>query len=620
MYAYPVKGYGFSVLQDGDVVLSRDEWNNSECMSTVTAIQDGFATGTFHCTKMPMTDKQGCAFVNGLYVCRDQFAKTPLGDGFDPFCQEVQVSAKSIFEQGIENTSVVELDQCKPLVRQSCTFVSSTCASDARGQSGRCYANELTYDCGKDIEVTNDEVKTETTCKDLACFGEECINVEVEQVSDYSKIWAMLQVAQVISQSLTCSGLDPNGSSQFGDPTVDCTIMDGMRFTCSKMRGSSCCKYIAGYAGTRYLKGNLLKTAWHLSGLFALGGDVAMPRASSGERTTTITGNYSNASNEPLSLLYKPLTKQTDNLQTSGIDQQLQATETLDTIQTKINQGINDLMVSIGLRDDGTGGDILDTQSGMSIMGATNSVFFFPNMSELMEDYFLLCKPEEIVYQNLNGNGLCINFGEWCTRKHPWLGCMQWARTACCYPTLLHRFLIEEIRKKFPNIPNNNFGTPQNPNCRGIDLNDLDKIDWDQIYLQEWVNQVRAQQVQLEPSQIDIETTTGSQSWMNYDSSNPRKNALERTQDKIAQVDPTGEKEATIRCMTVNLDGSVSFNGPCKKAAAALGNGNGDVCLKNGQLASCAGVRSLSASQLAASGYECFNNGKSIDCSKLSTP
>lgn len=626
-----------------------NEWSPPDCFKKVLAIRDGFATGNVWCSRMPRILNGGCALVNDAVVCLDQFHESPLAqEGISPYCQEVSVSAKSEYFKGescydaqevVDGKLVTktictdasmgyELDQCKELQEQNCQFISSKCSDGGMGASGTCYVNEVSYDCGTDHWVTKDMIMSSTDCKGMACLGEECIDVEREQSTDFARVAAILQAAQLMSQDIACTGLDPRGFSEFEDSNVDCVIFGGYDQRCKRRLAGvfNCCK-----KPKSYLKGNFLKTALGLIGLGALGGP-SMPGANPGELTNTLTGSYSSSRSEGTSFLNKPFATQTDNLQTSGLNQQEEGQSSLDKIQKNIGNGMNKMMESVGLSSGDNGNFATDMMmGGMSAMSSVSNIVSLANPLTLLGMFFG-CEKKDVDLKTKRDMKLCHEIGTYCSRKIN-VGfakiCVTKTTTFCCFQSPMARILMEQIRAKNPHIPNNTWGSAESPNCSGINARDIDKINWDEIDLTEWTNLLNVNDAQLKASQISMDRATGNLSWQNYDDSNPRKNTLERTEEKLNQIDVDGASEEARRCLTVDMGGGYQAGGLCNQAVDRI-NRNGLECLKNGKMIDCNDIRylndlnalrrqTMNSTQMAARGYECFNNGVSYDCTKINS-
>lgn len=267
------EAYGrIRVDYDPSQAVRNDEWSPANCIQSATGITDGFAKGSIHCTRMPEV-VNGCATINGVMVCEDDFKPSPI-EGISPFCQQVQVNASFDFYKGDmgcwtaltgydEKTGepVYEevcpgkneggnLDTCEKLVEQGCTFVKSECTKDMTGKSGTCYVNDVVYDCGVEKVISTPVEETTTQCEGIACLDEQCLDLERTESTDFAKVNALLNAAQQMAQDMTCTGLDDSGHMT-GTENVSCTVFAGNPGWCKKAVGGwvDCCEDAQGGPG-----------------------------------------------------------------------------------------------------------------------------------------------------------------------------------------------------------------------------------------------------------------------------------------------------------------------------------------------------------------------------------
>ena len=59
--------------------------------------------------------------------------------------------------------------------------------------------------------------------------------------------------------------------------------------------------------------------------------------------------------------------------------------------------------------------------------------------------------------------------------------CIEKRQAYCCFSSPLSRIINEQVRNQF----GENYGSAKNPQCKGIPLDQISEIDWDQINLDE---------------------------------------------------------------------------------------------------------------------------------------
>ena len=97
------------------------------------------------------------------------------------------------------------------------------------------------------------------------------------------------------------------------------------------------------------------------------------------------------------------------------------------------------------------------------------------------------------------------------------------------------------------------FGTPEKPECSGIKVADLDKVDWNQVNLDEWLGLLALTNhlptEQNAASMLNLDQLTGTGSRLNpakYGAATSnRQDTLTRTQGRMTGLDtPTVKRQA----------------------------------------------------------------------------
>lgn len=102
-----------------------------------------------------------------------------------------------------------------------------------------------------------------------------------------------------------------------------------------------------------------------------------------------------------------------------------------------------------------------------------------------------------------NSSGRCVDLGEFCKEK--WLGkCVQKQRSFCCFNSQLAKIINEQGRlqlKAFQSLPNRGFGDRGNPQCRGFTPEEFQALDFSNIDLTEYYEEL------IHKSQAEMEST-----------------------------------------------------------------------------------------------------------------
>jgi conjugal transfer mating pair stabilization protein TraN len=145
---------------------------------------------------------------------------------------------------------------------------------------------------------------------------------------------------------------------------------------------------------------------------------------------------------------------------------------------------------------------------------------------------------------------VCKDLGTYCDSKEPITG-LCWIRkeSYCCYNSPLARILNEQIKPQL----GMGFGTPDKPECSGIKVAELDKVDWNQVNLDEWLGLLALTNHlptdQNAASMLNLDQLTGTGSRLNpakYGAATSnRQDTLTRTQGRMTGLDaPTVKRQA----------------------------------------------------------------------------
>ena len=97
-------GYGeafarMRIYYDAKKAIIDDAWTPPECVQNVYAINDKFAKGSYTCISMPTIGSDGCAQIDGVFVCPHHLNPSPL-PGISNLCMKVNVNADYDFYKG----------------------------------------------------------------------------------------------------------------------------------------------------------------------------------------------------------------------------------------------------------------------------------------------------------------------------------------------------------------------------------------------------------------------------------------------------------------------------------------------------------------------------------------
>ena len=677
-----IGGYGeafarMRIYFDPALALRNDTWSPNDCIQAAVGIEDGFAKGSITCEQGPVSfDSNGCAVFDetGVLVCPDDFKEAPL-TSISPFCQQVKVHAEYDFYKGDmgcwqamrgfdeEGNPIYEevcpgenaggnLDTCEQYAEDpDCSFVRSQCTEGMEGKSGTCYVNDVVYNCYTEKTVVKEKEETVTECNGVTCLGEECVDLIKTSSSDFAQVSALMNAMQYMSQDMACEGLDDEGNMT-GTENVTCTVFGGQSGWCKTAVGGwvDCCENPSGGVGlSEYIE--ILISASNLTSTQSSASNTIGPGAaiSGSEAAGSFAGQWTeflgdNKLVNGVKYINNLFSTTLDNLKTKALEIFSPVKELYDTIYNQIDSAItelfNEVAAELGFGGIGTGGaaggggEVVAGGTQGSATGALGSVisfvgwvYFAYQVANLIVNLIYAC--EDIEYETIakRDQKNCHYLGSWCDQKV--LGfCTVKKRGYCCFESPLSRILNEQIRLVNPELIEGGWGSAEHPNCAGITTDMINLVDWDRVDLSEWIDLLHITGNDITPQKTTLENLTGTTSPLNFDKETGRADALERTQDKLTQMDVDTIRKQAARCITLDLGGQTTAGGDCGTGFDPI-TGEGAECRYNDMLMDCDEVRILN--ELAAikgettsgdsyhnQGYDCYVDGKITDCSSLS--
>jgi len=97
----------------------------------------------------------------------------------------------------------------------------------------------------------------------------------------------------------------------------------------------------------------------------------------------------------------------------------------------------------------------------------------------------------------------CVHVGRYCREKLAG-GCIKKRNVYCCYDSIVGRIINQEAKKQL----GLNNGTAKNPNCGGITLEDLSKVDLSKANFQDFYDGILAPNIRLPDFQVNSEINT----------------------------------------------------------------------------------------------------------------
>lgn len=510
--------------------LDNEQWGPSTCLESAKKVAEGTCSegGTL---KVTGGVESGCLPVKGVQVCPgDTFYNamkpSPL-KGIDKLVQAVKVDG--CVDNALRSTTCEELEKTP-----GCGFISTQCVGNATGQSGYCYVKEEVWDCGVDVPIDSATVSTSYQCDgQVRCLGTECYKPVDEKSSDFAFAAAALQIAQFAEHDLDC-GENP------ADGSLDCKLWKGEMFECKKALGGwvDCCEAPKGVSLYDYmnLTWNTLKAASmtgalgeaaQSQGLFSYGSELVAQGYQAVVSTVWSSAAETGAA------------KVAETAVLSEIKQMIMDKVAQWTYETFGQAAAQTIFVSTATTTaaDGTAQAGAYTGSG----GASFAPMLASALSVIMIAYMIYqianilvqiiweCEQREFELGAKKQTKLCHFVGSYCASKSMF-GCIEKREAYCCFNSPLGRIMQEQARPQL----NRDFGEAENPECSGLEVSDLGKLDWSKIDISEWVGIMNLTGVYPTIGNMNLDKLTGQNSRMNY--SGTRLDSADRNIERVDNV------------------------------------------------------------------------------------
>ena len=587
-------GEGYSRIRlryDLSKLISQDQWSWSgpNCQNLANAITDGICQSgsQLSCTNDP-ANASGCYVdpVSQVMVCANNLTPAPVSSssGIRNTCMSITAAGQcdlSSTGQCWTDTagthclsppaSGTPTTSCSILENQGCAFIKSQCLDTLA--SGTCWDSVDTYDCGQQVGIPGIHSSTQQQCSGpIRCMGEDCITVNKTQSQDFTKAVALLNTAQQMAMDLSCDY--SNANLQQKDPT-SCQVFKGKAADCKMVGGAvnlvDCCKTPEGSMGLgRYIDlllatSQLDNAVMRMDATSAVRGTWETLRtlfSVAGDAWNSVQADFASGVND---LVGSDMLSVTDVAE-QGLLDSLKGelmNSVAEWIGSTFGEAAGNALFSAGGQAafDSMGNMTPAAQSGGVELGGGAAVAG-EMLSTLMGAYTIVmiiimiiqivysCEQSEYELAAKKQLKVCKDLGSLCESKVAGL-CLVRKESYCCYNSPLARILNEQIKPQL----GMDFGTPEVPQCSGIKVADLDKVDWNQVNLDEWLG-ILAQTNHLPTagnaaSMLNLDQLTGTGSRLNPQkygaSTSSRQDTLTRTQGRMTNLEvPTVKRQSEL--------------------------------------------------------------------------
>ena len=556
-------GEGYANIEiyfDVNKIVTNDIWEHPDkgYDQFVKSVEEGYCqTYSATCNDSIVPDSNGCATIDGVLVCADDFDVVPPF-GLSPFCRNALVTANCGADAGSNNT-------CKEFEKASCDFIRSSCLDGASGDTSGCWQASEVWDCGTDVIVPSTGSHEEYQCPGgVQCINGTCLAPTSEPSGDFATAAAMLQAATYAQNELAC---DTSGETNVD--TFSCQVFKGEAMTCKTAMGGwvDCCNQPVDVSWLQYLQLTYytLKITDAVSvqagmfeqgkGIFDMGSElasnafdaIAKPAMSAFDSLTGNAGSavaekvsdmgISSAINEGVAALTKQVAQWTFDTFGAGVTNML-----FEAGGTAAGEAAGEAAV------DSAGNMAANVQLSSTVMSAVSVVgyaYMAYQVANILVNIIWACTEDEFKLAVKKETKLAVHIDSWCQTKV--LGqCIEKRSSYCAFNSQIGRIIQEQGRQQLGISWGND---PKNPECRGLTLDEFGKIDFDKIDLSEWIGSLYEADLLPTPDDISLDSITGKGSVLNIDGT--RKNSLERFESGIDGVDVKATKETLQEKMRV---------------------------------------------------------------------
>ncbi len=588
------KGEGYArirVYYDVSKLITQDQWtwDGANCQNLANAITDGIcqAGSQLSCTSNPDSGS-GCYVdpVAQVMVCATNLSSAPVASsaGITNTCMSISASGNCDLSNAGQcwtdtagthclapPASGPPSTACSVLESQGCAFIKSQCLDSLA--SGTCWDSVDTYDCGQSVGIPGIQSSTEQRCAGpIRCMGEDCLTVSRTQSPDFTKAVALLNTAQQMSMDMSCDYA--NASLQQKDPRT-CQVFKGKPGSCKMVGGAlnlvDCCQSPSGAMGlAQYIEllmatsqlDNAIKSMDSNSVIRGAWETLRTPFTSTETAWNGVQADFASGVNDLVGSDLLSISDVAEQGMLDALKSEL-TNSVADWIGSTFGEATGNALFSAGGQAafDSAGNMTPAAESGGVELGGGEAVAG-EMLGSLMAAYTAVmiiimiiqivfaCEPTEYELAAKKQLKVCRDLGTYCAGTTVLGSCLLRKESYCCYNSPLARILNEQIKPQL----GMDFGSPQNPDCSGIKVEDLNRVDWSRVNLDEWLG-ILAQTNHLPTaanaaSKLNLNQLTGSSSRLNPQKYSPtatagRQDTLTRTQGRLNSLDvPTVKRQA----------------------------------------------------------------------------
>ena len=547
------------IVISNDTVVT-DVWGPDDCMIAAShAVGPSVCTGTV--TVTAGAELEQCLEIDGVTICPgDPLHEQLVPPPFDGHEQAVSRLAQSIEIGPLDceanlaalpcyTTSAGEevcpadegmiIDTCGGLRADPlCRFVEQDCVPGAQ-VGGICYLEEARFTCDREITHETYGQQTSLSCPDseIRCNGNECIDVQRETNNEISIGLAASTASQLLAFDSTCESLDPATCQAYPGTIDSCQRgIGGIFDACELPAPPGPGPYLDLVFSIGALDTNLtfLSPASPLRGAWEKLRDPAVSAIESLETPVTTVSNSVTASTSPnanQALAEQDLAAARQDLQNGTADAVFEAFGAGAVNTLFVDQATGGPVAEPG----GRAGDAIlrqppDGKTALSLVADAYGISAGETIPALPDPPV---EPEDLAMAAHDDAQNCLVIGSQCT-PDSFGACISRDRVHCCFNAPLSRLAQESAVPQF----GREFGTVEEPNCRGLTAGEIQAFDWTTFDMDQWIAILGTANRYPDPDKLTPDGLTGTGNFLDVvDPDQSRTEVIERTQLRLDGLD-----------------------------------------------------------------------------------
>jgi hypothetical protein len=481
---------------------------------------------------------------DGNQFCADADIVYEPADNDARFCYE-RPNGETICRDGnpqadaeLESQGCDALDQ--RVAQGECELIDTRPIGNGEGATGIQYYFENVYECSmggentKTIEKTRTKEVYECSAGGISCMGEDCVNVERDVSGDFEKAVGLLDTLSTMKSDMECSTDNPE----------TCRVFAGEAQKCKQALGGwvDCCETPGGVSLSNYIA--LIKTTQKLdSTLMAADGMQTVQGTWKTIRDPAV--NAFDASKEFFTSAMDNITGSTTEAATEAASEGILSSwkqEALNKTASFVQEQFGTEAANVFFKEGTIGGSAQlapGFSTALSVIGTAYTIYM---LTDLLVNIIWECSQKELQLGAERELQKTHYLGTYCSQD-TFFGCIEEKKSYCVFNAPLPRIIQQQVRPQL----GMSWGSAESPNCEGIPVRDLNRVNWNEVDLSEWTDLLDLTGQMPEGPNLTPENLTGSGSTLNNDLNRP--DVTERTIERADGAEIGEQNEEARRSL-----------------------------------------------------------------------